>query len=142
MYYAEKSFLGTGWSFPPEFDERTGLLKLSSDEEDIRESLFILLSTTPGERIMDVEFGCDIHGQVFKQIDGSSLAEIRDLIATAILHHEPRITLEEIDFTMPDYSSGLLMINIEYTIRKVNVRTNIVYPFYILEGTDIGERDI
>ena len=51
MANSDKSFLGTGWSFPPEFNPY-GSVKKVSDEEDIRESLVILLSTSPGERIM------------------------------------------------------------------------------------------
>ena len=39
----KRSFLGTGWSFPPAFDEHKGGIRMVSEEADIRQSLFILL---------------------------------------------------------------------------------------------------
>ena len=53
----DKSFLGRGWSFPPDFQNDKRTTRMSEYEEDIRQSLIILFSTRVGERfteIMDV----------------------------------------------------------------------------------------
>ena len=47
-----KGFLGTGFKFPVQVDENTGRVKTSSFEEDIEESIRIILGTQPGERPM------------------------------------------------------------------------------------------
>ncbi len=135
----QQSFLGKGWAFPPRFDDQNQIAQMVEEEEDIAESLHILLSTSPGERVMRPEFGCDLQRIVFERIDESTLAQIRDLIAFSILHFEPRITLETVDVDTSDYLGGLLRIMVVYTIRSINVRTNIVYPFYFTEGTNITE---
>lgn len=135
----QKTFLGTGWSFPPVFNKKMRQIHMVSDEEDIKQSLHLLLSTTPGERLMQPRYGCDLFGQAFKTINVTNLAIIRDLIATAILNFEPRITLDDINFDTEDSQNGYLGIKLTYTIRKINIRTNIVFPFYYIEGTNIAK---
>ena len=49
----DKTFLGQGWNFPPEFqcDSKIEATVMSSEEENIRQSLRTLFSTSPGERV-------------------------------------------------------------------------------------------
>lgn len=133
----DKKFLGLGWSFPPEFHKHADMLgvKMVEEEEDIRESLKILLSTRPGERIMQPSYGCGLHAMVFETVDESTITEITDIIERAVLFFEPRITLEHIDVSMEDAYNGQLKIQLNYTVRKTNSRSNVVYPFYYIEGT-------
>ncbi len=135
----DKSFLGTGWSFPPEFSKH-GAVKCVTAEQDIHESLNILLSTNPGERVMQPTYGCGLKSQVFDVIDESSSAVMVDLIKRAILFFEPRIKVEHITVdsdNSEDLLNGFVKINIAYIIRATNNRYNIVYPFYFTEGTNV-----
>ncbi len=132
-----KSFLGSGWSFPPRFMESTDGLELSHNEQDIAESIFILLSTTPGERVMNPKYGCDLQSMVFSTMSNSNKTRIEDMINTAILYFEPRIRVVAIKIESPDQLNGKLEINITYDIKGTNSRKNMVYPFYLSEGTDI-----
>ncbi|MBX3630934.1 MAG: GPW/gp25 family protein [Nitrosomonas sp.] len=134
-----KSFLGTGWAFPPQFTQQ-GSVKRVTAEDDIRESLFILLSTNPGERIMQPTFGCGLKSHVFEAIDESAVTVIIDLIRRAILFFEPRISVEHIAVDSENQENqlnGLVRINITYIVRATNNRHNIVYPFYFSEGTNV-----
>lgn len=132
-----KSFLGSGWSFPPRFMESTDGLELSHNEQDIAESIFILLSTTPGERVMNPKYGCDLQSMVFSTMSNSNKTRIEDMINMAILYFEPRIRVVAIKIESPDQLNGKLEINITYDIKGTNSRKNMVYPFYLSEGTDI-----
>lgn len=132
-----KTFLGIGWKFPPTFDKNTKSVEMVSEEADIRESLHILLSTRPGERIMLPEYGCDTQALVFEAIDATNISVMKRMIERAILYFEPRITLNEIRISFVEETEGLLNIDLDYTIRKTNTRSNMVYPFYVLEGTDV-----
>lgn len=138
----KKTFLGVGWKFPPSFDKNTGSIILVSEEEDIRESLFILLSTKPGERIMLPEYGCDLNKMVFESIDSTLITEIKNMVKNAILYFEPRIILEFIDIVPDPNIDGKLDINVHYTIRKTNKRSNMVYPYYLIEGNEVRYRPI
>ena len=133
----DKSFLGTGWGFPPDFDNTINNVVMLSDEEDIQSSLEILLSTRPGERVMRPDYGCNLDELVFESLTTTFTTYIKDLITTAILYHEPRIQVNKIDLQEAGELEGRILIIIEYTIRSTNSRFNFVYPYYRAEGTEI-----
>lgn len=134
-----RSFLGVGWQFPPEIDRSSSGFSMVGEELDIEESIMIILSTKPGERIMKPNFGCGIHSLVFEELDAHLLTLIKDRISNSLLEFESRISVERIDVSSPDSLEGRLDVHIDYTIRSTNTRKNIVYPFYLREGTDIAE---
>ncbi len=131
----DTSFLGRGWSFPPRFNPVDRGVEMVDEEEDIQESLRILFSTAPGERVMQPSYGCGLKRMVFEQISETVRTEIKDLIERAILFFEPRITLERVELDDTEIFDGKLMILLQYTIRTINIRSNMVYPFYFQEGT-------
>jgi len=131
-----KSFLGTGWSFPPEFDKAKKTVVMTSDEVDIKKSLEILLATRLGERIMQPTYGCNLEELMFKPLNITLKTFVVDLIKTAILYHEPRIDVEKIDIDPTNELQGELLILVDYRVRATNSRANLVYPFYKAEGTE------
>lgn len=132
-----KSFLGTGWSFPPTFDRHEQRVRLVSGAEDIQQSLTILLSTRLGERVLHADYGCALDDQVFEPITTSFLTKLKRLVERSITFYEPRIDLNGVDFSRTRETEGLVLIAIDYTIRSTNSRLNYVYPFYLKEGTYI-----
>ena len=133
------SFLGTGWGFPPQFDNAPPAVGMLSNEDDIQSSLEILLSTRPGERVMRPDYGCNLDELVFEPLTTTFKTYIKDLIATAILYYEPRIDVNKIELEDDGELEGRILISIEYTIRSTNSRFNFVFPFYKQEGTDIKQ---
>ena len=133
----EKSFLGEGWGFPPEFKKGTKTAVSTSGEDDIKKSLEILLSTRIGERIMLPNYGCNLEELLFQPLDLSLKTYVKDLIKTAILYYEPRIDVISIGIDTTNELEGELFIKIEYMVRITNSRGNIVYPFYKIEGNEI-----
>jgi len=133
------SFLGTGWSFPPTFDKSMRHVQLVSDEEDIKQSIHIILSTEPGERFMQPAFGCGLRKFVFEKLDSTFIAGINHAIYHALLNFEPRINFIDAVVINREDADGILLIEINYTIIITNTRHNIVFPFYILEGTNISQ---
>jgi len=125
-----KSFLGTGWGFPPEFIKNSPQPGMLSDEADIQSSLEILLSTRQGERVMRPDYGCNLDELVFEPLTTTFKTYIQDLIRTAILYHEPRIDVSKIDLDDAGEVEGRILISIEYTVRTTNSRFNFVFPFY------------
>ncbi len=135
----KKTFLGIGWKFPPTFDKNTKTIEMVSEENDIKESLLILLSTQPGERMMRPEYGCNTKSLVFDTVNTTNLNFLASLIERAIKFYEPRILLDNIDISTENILDGKLLIDVQYTVRTTNSRNNVVYPYYILEGTNLGQ---
>ncbi len=130
------SFLGTGWGFPPRFRRGENSVAMVADEQDIRQSLHILLTTALGERLMRPDFGCDLKQYLFEPLTASLQSTLKDLIETAILYHEPRVTPEDIQLSaFPE--QGRLDIELRYRVRATNTRDNFVFPFYQDEGSGI-----
>ncbi|XOV67691.1 MAG: GPW/gp25 family protein [Fluviicola sp.] len=131
------AFLGRGWSFPPTFTKEREEVEMSSEEQDIHESIEILLSTRVGERIMKPEYGCNLDELIFNPIDRNLITYVKRLVESAIILYEPRVKLERVVINTQRQSEGVIIIELDYLIKTVNSRRNLVYPFYLGEGTDI-----
>lgn len=134
---AIKSFLGTGWGFPPTFSKAATQIGMLSDEDDIQSSLEILLSTRQGERVMLHKYGCNLDEMVFEPMTTTFKTYIKDMIQTAILYYEPRIDAKKVTLDDSRDAEGVIVVIIEYVVRSTNSRYNFVYPFYKNEGTQV-----
>jgi uncharacterized protein len=132
----DKIFLGRGWSFPPSFSKATNELILVADEDDIRQSLDILLSTTIGERFLQPQYGCNLQHYVFEPMDATTQTLIKLTVRDAITVFEPRIKLLSVKLDSSLLVEGRIDIAVEYIIRATNSRFNLVYPFYITEANN------
>ena len=128
-----KENLGIGWAFPLRVDGRGGIA-LSQYENDIEESIRIILSTAKGERRMRPQFGCDIHKIVFAPNNATSWGLASHYVEEALGWWEPRIEVLEIDPHPDPLDNSRLLINIKYRIKATNDERNLVYPFYIIPG--------
>lgn len=129
-------FLGTGLKFPVGINKVTGRFKMSSDNEDIKESIYIILMTRKGERLLMPNFGSNINDFVFEVVNETNLTLMESSIKNSIQTYEKRISDLKVEITQDGQDSGKLMINISYVISKINMPGNIVFPFYIQEGVE------
>jgi len=131
------SFLGTGWSFPPEFVMESGEVRMTSDEDDIQASLKILLGTANGERFLNPKYGLDMQELLFEPMSTTATTFLKDRIKTIILIYEPRINLLALDIDTSALNDGRIAIIVEYEVRATNSRFNLVYPFYLTDGSEV-----
>jgi phage baseplate assembly protein W len=129
-----KDFLGRGWAMPVELDPRTGLVASVAYEEDIRQSILIILETAPGERVMRPHFGCGIHELVFTAVDSTAIQRIRSVVEEALRRCEARIDVLGVTVGEAATEEGKLLVELEYRVRKTNQVGNLVFPFYFREG--------
>lgn len=131
-----RNILGKGWSFPIKNDVH-GNISLSSYEESVEESIRIILNTTPGERVMNPDFGCRINDLVFSPCSSKTVSLAVHYVEEAIIKWEPRVILNKVFGEIDSYNRNLINIKIDYELRSVNTFFNMVYPFYL----ERGERD-
>jgi uncharacterized protein len=131
----DPGFLGRGWSFPPRFDARTGRVVTVVAEEDIVESLRQLFLTRPGERLMHPQYGSALHDLVFEPMEPETVAAIEVAIGRAVLFFEPRVEVVGVTVRAEDWAGGRLAILLDYRVVATNTRHNMVFPFYLAEGT-------
>ncbi|MEL6863536.1 MAG: GPW/gp25 family protein [Bacteroidota bacterium] len=135
MSKEDQNITGIGWAFPPAFDLNSKQVNTVTGEKEVIQSLQILFGTNPGERILEQSFGCNIHAALFQNISLSEKTLLENSIQRAIASYEARITVNAIDVDISQATDGIIHIQIDFTIRTINSRHNIVYPFYIGEGT-------
>ena len=133
-----QSFLGRGWSFPPEFIPKTGDVVMTEDQADIDASLRILFGTAMGERFLVPAYGLDMHELQFEPMSTTMRTFLHDRIKLAVLLYEPRITIKSLEVRSPTERDGTLLIALEYEVRATNSRYNLVFPFYWTDATEVS----
>lgn len=123
--------VGRGWAFPPQLDDRDRMA-LSQDDADIRQAIYIILMTAPGERVMHPDFGCRIHELIFAPANDETAATAERYVNEALGRWEPRVRLERVTATPSNAQNGQLDIEIEYEIKSRHDRRSLVVPFYLI----------
>ena len=128
-------FLGRGWKFPLQIDKKTGHIATVSYEEDIKESIGIILNTYLGERVMRADFGTNVADYLFDPLNNMTISNISGGLAKLLQMQEPRVQDVTVEASESDDPfTGRVVFNIGYTVRSTNNRYNHVYPFYMDEG--------
>lgn len=108
---------------------------MSEYEQDIKESIWIILSTAKGERVMRPDFGCGIHDLVFASMNTATLGLVESTVRDALTTWEPRVEVINVGVSTKEANNGRLEVSIDYRVRQTNNEFNLVYPFYLTEGT-------
>jgi uncharacterized protein len=133
----DNSFLGSGWSFPVTFSAGNHQLNMTAYEDNINDSIDIILQTSTGERCMEPQFGSGLQQFFFRKMDETLKGEIKDAVKTSLLQNEPRITVTDVIVSFTDIANGVVEIAINYVYNQVNTRHNYVFPFHLNEGTNL-----
>lgn len=128
-----KRFLGIGWAFPPGV-EADGTTAEAVYEEDVRQSIRIILGTNPGERVMRPDFGAGLRAFVFEPVNATTKAQLRDRVQESLVTWERRIDVQSVQITADAAMPYRLLIDVTYRVRSTNSVENLVYPFYLEEG--------
>ena len=133
---SESDFLGRGWQFPPAFSGAIRQVSMNSAQDNINQSIDLVLRTARGERCLLPYFGSELRSFLFRQPDATLKDEIIQSVRLTLLNDEPRITVESIDVSFTP-EPAMVVIHIGYLIRQTNSRHNHVFPFSLLEGTTL-----
>ena len=126
----DRSFLGIGMKFPPQINRATGRFVTVSEEQSVRESLYLILMTQKTERPLRPDFGSEIMSYTFLDVNGPMLNMVIRSITDQIENQEPRVT--DVTVTADTQSrTGVVIFNIGYTIAATNTKDNLVFPFYL-----------
>ncbi|MDQ3779332.1 MAG: GPW/gp25 family protein [Chloroflexota bacterium] len=128
------AFLGRGWAFPLGV-EADGAAAMVADDEDIRQAITIILGTNPGERVMRPDFGAGLNSFVFEPVYPTTMARVKTRVSEALIDWEARIDVLGVSVTTEPAERNCLLIDVQYRVRSTNALHNLVYPFYLEEGT-------
>lgn len=123
------SFLGQGWAYPVQ-PQANGALGYAADVDKVEQSIWIILDTDPGERLMRPGFGCGLRRYLMKPNTAAIRSLIRHDVEIALANFEPRIELTDLSVE-PGDDPALVLIRIGYVTVRDNRPGNLVYPFYL-----------
>jgi phage baseplate assembly protein W len=126
-----REIVGSGWAFPPRIDQQGGLA-LTNERSELVQSIYIILSTSPGQRVMRPTFGCRLHELVFAPNNSHTAAQARRFVEEALGMWEPRINVNQVNVFPDPKENHRLMIEIEYEVKATHDRRSLVYPFYLI----------
>ena len=127
-----RELIGRGWAFPPQLDAR-GAIALTSDENEIQQAIYIILSTAPGERVMHPDFGCRIFEYIFAPANEATAGEVAAEVRSALGRWESRIEVQEVIVTPSPSTYGILLIEVRYIIKASRDERSLVFPFYLMQ---------
>ena len=127
------TFLGRGWAFPVKIE--AGQAATAAYDEDVRQAILIIIGTNPGERVMRPDFGAGLSAFVFEPLNPATMEALRQRVLEALIDWEPRIDVESVTATADVADSGKVLIEMSYRVRATDSHANLVYPFYLEEGS-------
>jgi uncharacterized protein len=126
-----QDFTGRGWAFPPKIDAQGGLA-LTDERSEIEQAIRIILSTTPGSRVMRPTFGCRLRELVFAPNNSATAAQARRFVEEALGMWEPRITVHKVEAYPDPKNPHCLIIEIFYQVKATHDRRSLVHPYYLI----------
>lgn len=129
-----RAFLGVGWKFPLQVTAG-GKIARALYEQRVEESIYLILNTAKGERVMLPDFGCGIHDLVFAVSDSRTRSVVVQQVRESLTRYERRVDVLDVTAESAPDEQNLLLIRVTYRIRANNAMGNLVYPFYIQERT-------
>jgi uncharacterized protein len=110
--------------------DEAGRLPLVQGPEKVRQAIYTVLDTDPGERVMRPDFGCGLRRWLMHPNNPATRAGIQREIEAALLRWEPRIKVTEVRVSPTDERSTVL-IELHYEHVLDQRQDVLVYPFYL-----------
>ena len=126
-------FLGRGWNHPLSENKKVRTIQPVEGEDGIRQSIWIILGTSKGERVMRPDFGSSLHDLVFAVNNSTTRGRVGTMVYDDLTRWEPRIEVLDVQVDSPPKKPNVLLIQIRYRVRSTNSVFNLVYPFYLEE---------
>lgn len=121
--------LGQGWGQPLAPDAQGRLARVAGPEK-VRQAIFTILDTEPGERVMRADFGCGLRRFLMQPNNPGTRAGIERVVTQALTRWEPRIRVLEVHVLSTD-DPALVHIDLHYAHVLDGRQDVLVYPFYL-----------
>ena len=108
------------WRFDPEEGisvSASGRVSMVETDASVRQAILLLLSTTPGERVMRPEYGCDLRRLLFSPNDDTTAGLAIHFVRQSLQRWEPRVEILRVDAFPNEDRPEQLDIFLEYRVR-------------------------
>ena len=113
-----KSFKDLSMSF--KFNPLSGDLIALKNENAIARAVRNIVSTTPGEKLFDPDFGSSVGEILFENVDDITAVSIQDEIRNCLNNYEPRVDLVDVNVD-PNFDENQFDVKITYRIVGIDI---------------------
>jgi phage baseplate assembly protein W len=131
-------FRGTGWRFPIRPRAGGGLGYISLDD-NVAQSVELLLRTAAGARLMRPEFGTTVPAMVFEADSEQHLFQLEQALGDALRQFEPRVEVDRVQVVPDPAQDGVVRVAVSYRVLRSNTVRNLVFPFYLLDAPAVEQ---
>lgn len=132
------------WRFNhPDFDQAasnsglyistSGAINMIAGVGAVRQSVLLLLTTMPGERINRPDYGCDLNKLIFMPNDATTQGLAMHYVRQAISRWEPRVRIMKIDATANQENPGVMDIILDYQVIAEAFNDELLLSFNLSE---------
>ncbi len=111
-----------------------GRIEMVQDGDSVRQSILLLISTIPGERIMRPDYGCLIHRLMFSPNDDTTAGLAIYYVRRALEQWEPRIDILDLDANRNAENPERLDILLQYRVRATQRIESLALAFDVTGG--------
>jgi phage baseplate assembly protein W len=94
-----------------------GRLRGVQMEDSVRQAIYLLLTTAPGERLMRPDYGCDLYQLAFSPNDDTTAGLAIHYVKRALDRFEPRVTVVRLDAGRDPDDPARLLVTLEYRVK-------------------------
>lgn len=123
-----KQFLGRGWPMPIFPDLNDSGIHYVEGADKIRQAIWTILCTEPGERLMRPDFGCGLRKFLMKPNTSATRALIKRDVKRSLAAWEPRINIGDVTVESGD-DPAAIFVYIRYTHKRDGSPENLVFNF-------------
>ena len=98
----------------------SGDLIALNNENAIARAVRNIVSTSPGEKFFDPDFGSSVSEILFENVDDITAVSIQDEIKSSLSNYEPRVELIDV-FVDPNFDENQFDVTITYRIVGVDI---------------------
>lgn len=128
-----RAYLGQGFAFPLRVTAH-GRMATARAEAKIEQSVWLIMASATGERVMRPNYGCAIHDMLFEPNNQAAEARMADHVRRALTAQEPRIAVLDVTVDSSPADPSAVLIRVDYRIHENNSIASMVYPYFVTEG--------
>lgn len=105
-------------SWPLEVEIDHGQLRFAEDNASIRQVIWNILATRPGERLMRPDFGAGLHNYIHQPNNETTRNLIKDAVFRSVTRWEPRVELTSVQVLPDTEQISHVNVSIHYRLRQ------------------------
>ena len=101
--------------------DNSGFHMISSLKGNIKQNLKMLILTSPGERVMDPNFGVGAKRYLFEMVGEEVYAQIDSKIREQVSLYLPYVSIQRVQFSRDSNNGNRINLSVTYSVPRISL---------------------